>query len=96
MVDSGSLEHLRLSACLQDRAFEGCSSLRSLFVRAARIGNWSFYGCQALESLVLESTTHIGHAAFAHAYRLESLQLPETLREHLRVKSWRCFESKRR
>ena len=35
---------------------------------------------------MLESTTHIGHAAFAHAYRLERLELPETLREHLRGK----------
>ena len=60
--------------------FEGCISLKSVTIpmNVTRVGNASFYGCNALEKVVCEAKGTIGMAAFQGCSKLKSVTLKNT------------------
>ena len=65
-----------------DRAFLGCTSLRSINLPAGvtRIGKKAFGACDSLQSIVLpESIQSIGDYAFADCTSLQSIAFPESI-----------------
>ena len=62
-----------------DRAFWGCSSLRSIVIpdSVTSIGDMAFCGCWSLKSLVIpNSLSSIGNSVFSGCSSLESLVIP--------------------
>lgn len=69
---------------IEDYAFSGCASLRSVTIEdgVQEIGSSTFSGCSWLQSVTIPaSVTRIGNSAFNNCYRLESVTLPEGLTE---------------
>jgi hypothetical protein len=62
-----------------DRAFSGCTSLRSISIPSSvtAIGDWAFASCSSLRSISIPSSvTAIGEGAFAGCSSLSSISIP--------------------
>lgn len=67
-------------AAIEDRAFEGCSNLKSLIIPdgVTAIGNEAFSGCSNLISIdIPDSVTVIGEWAFSGCSSLTSITIPD-------------------
>ena len=69
---------------IYDSAFEDCRLLSTLIFAEpsalTSIGNWAFYNCHELKSVVIpEGVTEIGYAAFYGCTYLKELTLPATM-----------------
>lgn len=67
-----------------DRAFSGCSSLKSLVIPegVVRIGDRAFSDCSSLESIIIpEGISMIGASAFQGCTMLKSLSIPASVTE---------------
>ncbi len=71
---------------IRARAFENCRKLKTIHFAAnsqlQTIGDWAFYNCHNLRSLVLpEGVTTIGDAAFYGCNYLTEITLPSTMQK---------------
>lgn len=67
---------------LPDRAFYGCSSLRSVTIPSSvvAIGGWAFYSCSSLSSVTIPSSViTIGDRAFSGCSSLSSVSIPPSI-----------------
>ncbi|MBR6387765.1 MAG: leucine-rich repeat protein [Thermoguttaceae bacterium] len=68
--------------CIEDAAFVGCSSLKSVEIPASvtTIGENAFLRCPSLKSLIIpDSVKHIGKKAFWGCLSLESIEIPSSV-----------------
>lgn len=75
-------------------AFQGCSSLKSVFVSegVAVIGNLAFAQCSSLTSIKLpDSLETIGSAAFLDCTSLTSINIPESVKNIYHSAFFDCF-----
>lgn len=61
-------------------AFVSCPDLEYASVRAKRIGNLAFEGCESLKAVELLKVIDIGHRAFCFCLSLREIRLPASLR----------------
>lgn len=78
-----SLKKLEISGVVRsigDRAFEGCTSLTQVNIKAVEIGKRAFFGCENLKSVELPVyTSKIKQDAFGNCPLLQTIVLPEKL-----------------
>ena len=78
-----SLKKLEISGVVRsigDRAFEGCTSLTQVNIKAIEIGKRAFFGCENLKSVELPVyTSKIKQDAFGNCPLLQTIVLPEKL-----------------
>ena len=78
-----SLKKLEISGVVRsigDRAFEGCTSLTQVNIKAVEIGKRAFFGCENLKSVELPVyTSKIKQDAFGNCPVLQTIVLPEKL-----------------
>lgn len=78
-----SLKKLEISGVVRsigDRAFEGCTSLTQVNIKAVEIGKRAFFGCENLKSVELPAyTSKIKQDAFGNCPLLQTIVLPEKL-----------------
>lgn len=78
-----SLKKLEISGVVRsigDRAFEGCTSLTQVNIKAVEIGKRAFFGCENLKSVELPVyTSKIQQDAFGNCPLLQTIVLPEQL-----------------
>lgn len=78
-----SLKKLEISGVVRsigDRAFEGCTSLTQVNIKAVEIGKRAFFGCENLKSVELPVyTSKIQQDAFGNCPLLQTIVLPEKL-----------------
>lgn len=58
-------------------AFENCTSLTSISLTLDHINGGTFYGCIALETVILENTSSIGSYAFTNT-AIQTITIPST------------------
>ncbi len=66
---------------LDKYCFQKCTSLKSIDLpgRVTAISDYTFYGCESLESVTLNKVKTIGNGAFSGCYALKSVILPDTV-----------------
>jgi hypothetical protein len=85
--DCVSLKQIKIPATVTEidmRAFENCRSLKKVNFETGSqlktIGNWAFYACHALDSLIIpKGVTNIGDGAFWSCDYLKSISIPSSV-----------------
>lgn len=70
------------SGVIGNRAFKGCTNLKSITLNTRQIGTECFYGCNSLTSITFPADVEeIGKGAFANCSRLETIDMSGITKE---------------